>query len=310
MSNNEGNPEIGMKENSLDEIGSRAEDYGTPDGSSPFKDNFFEHLENDVNGVISDTNPNEVTQGQIGGSEQLTHTQTAGGSNSAGQGQSSNSWEKRYKDSSREAVKLKEQINELKPFIPVLDAMKKDSGLVDHVREYLLGGGKPAQSVQEQLGLSEDFVYDGHEARQDPDSDSAKVLNAHVDKMVQKRVGAMISAEKQNAEKVQKGIEMKKKEEEFRTRNNMTPEQYEGFKAKAKEHMLTLDDIHYLLNRDKVAANTANATRSDMLTQMKNVREVPTSASGANSQGQSQSPESSLFDSLLGFDDDVDNLFG
>lgn len=310
MSNNEGNPEIGMKENSLDEIGSRAEDYGTPDGSSPFKDNFFEHLENDVNGVISDTNPNEVTQGQIGGSEQVTHTQNDVGSNSEGQGQSSNSWEKRYKDSSREAVKLKEQINELKPFIPVLDAMKKDSGLVDHVREYLLGGGKPAQSVQEQLGLSEDFVYDGHEAMQDPDSDSAKVLNAHVDKMVQKRVGAMISAEKQNAEKVQKGIEMKKKEEEFRTRNNMTPEQFEDFKAKAAKHILTLDDVHYLLNKDMAAANTASATRSDMLTQMKNVREVPTSASGANSQGQSQSPESSLFDSLLGFDDDVDNLFG
>ena len=310
MSNNEGNPEIGMKENSLDEIGSRAEDYGTPDGSSPFKDNFFEHLENDVNGVISDTNPNEVTQGQIGGSEQVTHTQNDVGSNSEGQGQSSNSWEKRYKDSSREAVKLKEQINELKPFIPVLDAMKKDSGLVDHVREYLLGGGKPAQSVQEQLGLSEDFVYDGHEAMQDPDSDSAKVLNAHVDKMVQKRVGAMISAEKQNAEKVQKGIEMKKKEEEFRTRNNMTPEQFEDFKAKAAKHILTLDDVHYLLNKDMAAANTASATRSDMLTQMKNVREVPTSASGATSQGQSQSPESSLFDSLLGFDDDVDNLFG
>ena len=124
MSNNEGNPEIGMKENSLDEVAERGEDYGTPDGSSPFKDNFFEHLENDVNGAISDTNPNEVTQGQLGGSEQVTHIQNDVGSNSEGQGQICNSWEKRYKDSSREAVKLKEQINELKPFIQIHQKMR------------------------------------------------------------------------------------------------------------------------------------------------------------------------------------------
>ena len=120
----------------------------------------------------------------------------------------------------------------------------------------------------------------------------------------------MIASEKANAQQVSKNIEMKNKEEDFRTRNNMTPEQFEDFKAKASKHVLTLDDVHYLLNKDKAAANTASATRSDMLTQMKNVREVPTSASGANSQGQSQSPDEGIFDSLLGFDNDVDNLFG
>ena len=44
------------------------------------------------------------------------------------------------------------------PFIPVLDAMKNDSGLVDHVRSYLTGGGKPSTTIQERLGLDEDFV--------------------------------------------------------------------------------------------------------------------------------------------------------
>ena len=90
----------------------------------------------------------------------------------------------------------------------------------------------------------------------------------------------------------------------------MSDEQYVQFVEKAKTHVLTLEDVNYLLNRDKVAANTANATRADMLSQMKNVRDMPTSASGANSQEGDKSPDSDIFDGLLGLDGGVDNLFG
>ena len=48
-----------------------------------------------------------------------------------------------------------------------------------------------------------------------------------------------------------------------------------------------------------------------MLNQMKNVRTMPTSASGANSQGsKEQSADDNIFDSLKGVDGDLDNLFG
>ena len=48
-----------------------------------------------------------------------------------------------------------------------------------------------------------------------------------------------------------------------------------------------------------------------MLTQMKNVRNIPTSASGANSQGsKEQSMEDTVFNALKGVDDELDNLFG
>ena len=43
---------------------------------------------------------------------------------------------------------------------------------------------------------------------------------------------------------------------------------------------------------------------------MKNVRDMPTSASGANSQGEEKSPDSDVFDGLLDLDGGVDNLFG
>jgi hypothetical protein len=201
-------------------------------------------------------------------------------------------------------------MSELKPFIPVLDAMKNDSGLVDHVRNYLTGGGKPSATIQDELGLKEDFVFDAHEAMSDGNSDSAKLMNAHVDRMVQSRVGQMIGAEKERAAKTQAEISRQGEEAEFRKAHKMTDEEYSGFVDSAKKHILTLEDIHYLLNKEKTAANTANSTKKDMLNQMKNVRNIPTSASGANSQGsREQSIEDNVFNALKSVDDGLDNLF-
>jgi len=47
-----------------------------------------------------------------------------------------------------------------------------------------------------------------------------------------------------------------------------------------------------------------------MLNQMKNVRNIPASASGANSQAIEKSDDDKLFEGLLGLDGDLDNLFG
>ena len=271
-------------------------------------DDFFAALENDVNGAIQDeTQSSEVTPPLQSGPEQVTHVKSEEGSNS----ETKVDWEQRYKDSTREAQRLHQEMTDLKPFIPVLDAMKNDSGLVDHVRNYLTSGGKPSATIQDQLGLGEDFVFDAHEAMSDTDSDSAKLMNAHVDRMVQSRVGQMIGAEKERAAKTQAELNRQSEEKVFRQKHNMTDEEYNGFVANAKEHVLTLEDIHYLLNKDKTAANTANSTKQDMLTQMKNVRNIPTSASGANSQGsKEQSVEDNVFNALKGVDDDLDNLFG
>jgi len=271
-------------------------------------DDYFEALENNVNGAIQDdiVVP-EVTPPQDSGTEQVTRTVTEEGSKSAEQVD----WEQRYKDSTREAQRLHGEMSDLKPFIPVLDAMKNDSGLVDHVRTYLTNGGKPSATIQDQLGLDEDFVFDAGEAMSDTGSDSAKLMNAHVDRMVQARVGQMIGAEKERAAQTQVEINRKSEETAFRNKHNMTDQEYEGFVTAAKGHVLTLEDIHYLLNKETTATNTANSTKQDMLTQMKNVRNIPTSLSGANSQGsKEQSIEDNVFDTLKGVDGNLDNLFG
>ena len=270
-------------------------------------DNFFEALENDVNGAIQDETPNsEVTPPTNSGPEQVTHAVNEEGSKNETQVD----WEQRYKDSTREAQRLHQEISDLKPFVPVLDAMKNDSGLVDHVRNYLTSGGKPSATIQDQLGLGEDFVFDAHEAMSDGNSDSAKLMNAHVDRLVQSRVGQMIGDEKKRATQTQAEINRQAEEKQFRESHKMTDEEYRGFVDSAKDHILTLEDIHYLLNKDKTAANTANSTKKDMLNQMKNVRNIPTIASGANSQGsKEQSIEDNVFNALKSVDYSLDNLF-
>ena len=187
--------------------------------------------------------------------------------------------------------------------------MKQDSGLVEHVRGYFEEGGKPAKSIQDQLGLDEDFVFDASEIT-DPDSDSSKLMNAHVDSLVQKRVSEMTNHQRQQAMQQAQAMKRKRDEVEFKKKHNLTEEQYTDFKAKAEKHILSLDDIHYLLNRDQVAQNTANATRKDMVTQMKNVQNMPATASASNSQQPNASPDDSVFDNLLGADGGIDDLFG
>jgi transcriptional regulator with PAS, ATPase and Fis domain len=270
-------------------------------------DNFFETLEQDVNGSITDDNT-EATQ-QADGTEQVTHLENVGSDN-VGWDDDGNPYKKRYQDSSREAVKLRDQYKEVEPFVPVLEAMKNDSGLVEHVREYLVNGGNTPKSIQEELKLDEDFIFDSQDAMSDPDSDSAKVLNAQVDKVVQKRVGQIVTAEKQNAQKAQIEAQRRAQENDFKEKRGMTDEQFNSFKERAKGHILTLDDIDYLLNRDQANANVVQSTKNDMLNQMKNVRNIPTSASGANSQAEEKTPDNAIFDGILGLDGELDNLFG
>ena len=275
-------------------------------GSS--EESFFEALDQEVNGGIQEST--EATQQQPSDPKQVTRTESNVGSKTVDWDDDGNPYKKRYADSSREAVKLAEQYKSVEAFVPVLEAMKNDSGLVEHVRDYLVTGGKPSKSIQSSLGLDEDFIYSEQDAMSDPNSDSAKVMNAHVDRIVQQRVGGMLQREKQLAS--QKAAEYRRQQDEvrFRQETNMSDQEYADMVEWAKTHTLTLDDINYLKNKQKVASNVAEATKKDMLGQMKNVRNMPSTVSGANSQAKEKSSGDSVFDALLGTDSELDNLFG
>ena len=302
-SSSQGNPNIGMEADSL-EAAEQLQD------TSVGSEDFFNELENQVNGGIQDNT--EATQSQDSGSEQVTHAQEDVGSNNVAEPSKEEMVSlKRYKDSSREAVRWRDKYKQVEQFVPVLEAMKNDSGLVDHVRDYLQGGGQPSKSIQEQLGLDEDFMFDQQEAMSNPDSDSAKLMNAHVDKMVQGRVGQMLTAEKQRANEAQSALIRKREEAEFKQKHNMSDEQFESFKEKAKSIDMTLDRVYTLVNLQENNKNVAQSTKQDMLNQMRNVQNMPSSASGANSQGGNDaSPDREVFDKILGFNSKTDNIFG
>ena len=46
----------------------------------------------------------------------------------------------------------------------------------------------------------------------------------------------------------------------------------ETFKNQAQKHVMTLDDVNYLLNREQNNSNVANSAKKDMLNQMKNAK--------------------------------------
>ena len=272
---------------------------------------FFNRLEDSVNGIVQEgegQRNTEVTQSESG-SDQVTHVESQG-SNVQWENEN-NPYKKRYQDSSREAVRMNQRLRDLTPFVPVLNAMKNDSGLVEHVREYLQSGGKPDKSIKKQLNLSDDFEYDPNEAVENPDSDSAKVMQAQIDKVVDNRVNDVLSKEKQKSALTQRKLYQRKAEVDFIKKHNMSKEQYIDFKRSAQNRRMTLDDVYYILNKDKASQNIANSTKQDMLNQMKNVRNIPATASDSNNQGTAQKSQTdNVFDAMMDSDGNVDNLFG
>ena len=64
------------------------------------------------------------------------------------------------------------------------------------------------------------------------------------------------------------------------------------------------------MKQGDVNKNVANATKKDMLTQMKNVRDIPTSQGASNNAGKPNSQNDDVFDALLNSDGNIEELLG
>jgi len=272
-------------------------------------DSFFDAIEDEVNGIVAETAEPKVEATPQEADPNITKDESQQVSDN-----SSENWKKRYGDSSREAQKIRAELNELKPFVPVLDAMKKDSGLVEHVRGYFQEGGDVPSNVKDELNLSEDFQFDTDELVQNPTSDSRKVFNTMVDKVVQKRANQILSNEKAEAQKMNNKLQIKNEAKIFQDKNQLTDEEMHAFlddaESRFRSSHLSFDDMYYLLNKDSVNSNVANSTKEQMLNQMKNVRNIPTSQSNSNNAGKTSNQSDDLFDALKGVDGNLDNMFG
>jgi len=259
---------------------------------------FFERLDNEVNGAIYD----EVEQPQPEIEQQTSQLENPV-SEQPRQSDEADSLQKRYSDSSREAKRLNGKLQEIEPYMPVLDAMREDPNLISHIRNYFEGGGQQPKNIKERLGLDEDFEFDYNEAMNTPDSESGQLFQATVDEVVNRRLSNFATKQKGENQRLAQ-------ESSFRSRYKLPENEWEDLVAYAKNHTLSLDDIYYLKNRETSKQNIANQTKQEVLDQMKNVRQRPVSvaASGSN-QAPEQSPDDQIFDAILGSDHELETAF-
>ena len=210
---------------------------------------------------------------------------------------------KRYSDSSREAKRLNGKLQELEPYMPILDAMRDDPNLITHVRNYFEGGGQTPKNMAEKLNLSEDFVFDAGDAFSTPDSDSAKVLGATIDGIVQRRLGKELAGQKSENQRLAK-------ETSFRQNHEMNDGEWDTFVDFAKSKSLELDDIYYLMNRGNRDQKIASSTRQEIHDKMREVQEIPGSLATTGGTQVERSSDDRVFDSILGVDSELEKAFG
>ena len=260
-------------------------------------DDFFETLDQQVNGAIIDE-PSQPT------SEQSDNTQTS--PNVEVQEEVSDevdTLQKRYSDSSREAKRLNGKLSELEPYMPILDAMREDPNLITHVRNYFEGGGQTPQTMTEKLNLDEDFTFDADDAFSQPESDSAKVLGATIDGIVQRRLNGALQGQRAENQKLAK-------ETDFRSRHEMNDEQWATFVDFAKSKSLELDDIYYLMNRKNRDGKIADNARQEVHNKMREVQQQPGTLATQGSTPVEQSPDDSVFEAILGQTNELEEAFG
>ena len=259
-------------------------------------EDFFESLDNQVNGGILE--PSQTTSVQSGNTQSSPNVEVQ----NEVPDNNLDTLQKRYSDSSREAKRLNGKLKEIEPYMPILDAMREDPNLINHVRNYFEGGGQTPETMNQKLNLDEDFVFDAEEAFGKPDSDSAKVLGATIDGIVQRRLG--------NALKTQKSENAKlTRETQFKEKMNMTDEQWKNFVDYAQSKSLELEDIYFLMNRKNRDEQIANNARQEIHNKMREVQQQPTTLATQGSTAVEQSTDDKVFETILGSGSELEKAF-
>ncbi len=268
-------------------------------------DSFFDSLEEQVNGQISDENLSTQPE---------TEQATLPNVDSADTGNEEIDWKteannlrQRYSDSSREAQRLKQELDnasQYSQFAPLINHLQNDPSSVQALKDHINGKSNPMEE------FGEDFIFDGQEALTDPNSDSAKALRGMIDREADNKVNQRLAQESEKNQAAVQEMQQAQQAQEFMQRNNLNEDQMQAMQEWADTRELTIDDIYYLMNKDQAAQNIANNTKQEMLGQMKAVRNIPTSASNANSAPDQRSPDDAVFDILKGMDEGAENLFG
>ena len=264
-------------------------------------DDFFSALDSSVNGGILDE-PSQLTSDLISDNTLSSPSEVQPQVSDPTEVVDVETIQKRYSDSSREARRLNSELQELQPYMPILDAMRDDPNLITHVRNYFEGGGQTPQNMAEKLNLPEDFVFDADDAFATPQSDSAKVMGATIDGIVERRLGKALQGQKTENHRLAK-------EATFRQKHEMDDDTWSTFVDFAKSKSLELDDIYYLMNRKGRDGKIADSTRREMQEKMREVQQQPGSLATAGGAQVEESPDDRVLEALLGAESELEKAF-
>ena len=129
-------------------------------------------------------------------------------------------------------------------------------------------------------------------------------MNSTIDGVVQKRLGQFAKSSKEESQRVSA-------EQDFRSRHELSDEQFQQVVHFAQSRPLTYDDVYYLMHRGKKDDKIAQNTKGEMMEQMKKVRERPSSAASAGSSGSSTpgSNDDRVFNALVDIDKEMEQAF-
>lgn len=258
----------------------------TPDSGQSELEAFFTQLDREVNGAIFDE---EVE----GSNEPKPKKEDKKVDKSSKGSEDLETLKKRYKDSSDEAKRLHQELQELEPyknFIPLLDAMRRDPNLVEHVKGYLTGNTAPT-SIKDQLDLPEDFMFDFDEAMNDPRSDSARLFGHYVDAAVQHRLG-----QAREADMERETVERSKRV--FQDAVKIDDDEMRELEGWAKQHSLQWEDIYYLKNREKREQEIARRALEEREKQLSKMQHMPRTMAGTGDSSPDIDQDRMVFDAI------------
>jgi len=254
---------------------------------------FFEGLDKQFNGAIFSDEPAEEAEPQSDDSTSESKPTVPTDDEVAKVKKELDEVKTRYSDSSREAKRLADENKQLKQYadyIPILETMREDPGLINHVRNYLEGNSTPA-SIADEMKLPEDFVFDSDEAVRNSNSQSAQVLQRMIDKGVEKQLS-------QYRENINQERARESTLDRFREESKMTDDEYQEFVEYAQNTKLTLKDIYYLKTREKRESEIAKRAIEERDKKMVEMRNTPRSVAALGTSSEGVSDERKVFNAI------------
>lgn len=214
-------------------------------------------------------------------------------------------WSKRYADSSNEAIRLAEenkqlqkQMGQIEPFMPILNAMKEDPQMLDHMKGYIEKDGSTPQSIREELKLGDDFVVDMDEAINDPNSDSAKAFGAMVNKFAGNVINNRINQMETNQQERTMQSRIQDEKADLKKKHNLTDNDIRDLDEWAANQPLNYETLYTLKNLKNRDKKIVSQLENDKTVQRSRVASI---APSLGSRG-SLSEENEVSDSDLIFD--------